>query len=79
MRKKSADALLTLARKFSDAKEGPLRINTSREDLADIAGTAKESLIRALSDFKEAGFIKIDEKTKDIIILDESGLDNLNW
>ncbi|MEZ5006895.1 MAG: response regulator [Chitinophagales bacterium] len=79
VRKKSADALIMLAKKFSERKEGQLRVNASREDLADMAGTATESLIRALADFKEDKLIEIDPKTKDIIILNEKGLENIKW
>ncbi len=79
VRKKSADALLKLARKFNQSREGGLRVHTSREDLADMAGTATESLIRALADFKEENLIKIDPSNKDIVILDEEGLENIKW
>ena len=79
VRKKSADALLKMALKFNDKNAKQLRINTTREDLADLAGTATESLIRALADFKEDNLIEIDKKTKDIIILDKERLQNLKW
>ena len=38
--------------------EGEIEINLSREDLANIVGTATESLIRLLHDFKEEGLIE---------------------
>ncbi len=79
VRKKSAEALLNLVNKFGVSSNGQMRVNTSRKDLADLAGTATESLIRALADFKEEKYIEIDKKTKDIIILDESGLRNIKW
>jgi CRP-like cAMP-binding protein len=44
----------------------------SREDLAHIAGTATESIIRTLSDFKSEKLIDI--KDGSIIILDEKRL-----
>jgi hypothetical protein len=44
---------LTLKKKYaSKEEEGNFSISISREDLANIAGTATESLIRTLSDFK---------------------------
>jgi CRP-like cAMP-binding protein len=47
----------------------------SRENLANIAGTAKESVIRTLSDFKDEKLIDISKG--DIIILDEKKLSNM--
>jgi CRP-like cAMP-binding protein len=44
----------------------------SRENLAAIAGTAKESLIRTLSDFKDEALIEINGGN--ICILDETKL-----
>jgi CRP-like cAMP-binding protein/CheY-like chemotaxis protein len=79
VRKKSADALLKMAKKFNNGSEEQLRINATREDLADLAGTATESLIRALADFKEEKLIEIDKKTKDIIILNEEKLQHIKW
>ncbi len=38
--------------------DGAVEINLTREDLAGIVGTATETLIRALSDFKEEGLIE---------------------
>ena len=53
----------------------PFSIAISREDLANIAGTATESLIRTLSDFKSEKLIEIKEGK--IILLDEKKLTNL--
>jgi CRP-like cAMP-binding protein len=39
----------------------------SREDLAHIAGTATETLIRTLTDFKEEGLIEIKGSTITIV------------
>jgi CRP/FNR family transcriptional regulator len=39
-------------------ESGEVEINLSREDLANIVGTATESLIRLLNDFKREGFIE---------------------
>jgi CRP-like cAMP-binding protein len=75
LRKRVADALLTLKKKY--AKEGEVNFSMaiSREDLANIAGTATESLIRTLSDFKNEKLIEI--KDGKIILLDEKKLENL--
>jgi CRP-like cAMP-binding protein/CheY-like chemotaxis protein len=56
VRQRTAEALLKV-RELKDAKEN---IQISREDLAKMVGTASESVIRVLSDFKEEGIIEID-------------------
>lgn len=55
LRRKVADALLTVQKKYSSEKY----INVSRENLAAVAGTATESLIRTLTDFKAENLIDI--------------------
>ncbi len=69
VRKKTANVLLKLTRKNDD------QIHLTREDLASIAGMAKESLIRTLSDFKNEGLIH--GKGSIIIINDRSALEQL--
>jgi CRP/FNR family transcriptional regulator len=54
-------------------KEEP--INLSREDLANFVGTATETLIRLLKDFKEEGIISTE--TRKITILDVPKLLNV--
>jgi CRP/FNR family transcriptional regulator, cyclic AMP receptor protein len=74
LRKKVAEALVKLYSKYKkDDKE--FLIDLTRENLATIAGTAKESLIRTLSDFKDEKLIDI--RGGDIAILDEKKLRNL--
>lgn len=72
LRKKVADALITLKKKFEPSNGGKFAIDISRENLATIAGTATESLIRTLSDFKTEKLIDIHEGV--INILDEKRL-----
>lgn len=70
LRKRVADAITTLSKKYKEEGHADFMIYISREDLAHIAGTTTESLIRTLSDFKseklieaEAGYVKVlDEK-----------------
>ncbi|GAA4756283.1 response regulator [Flavisolibacter ginsenosidimutans] len=57
LRKKVADALLTVYKTFKDNPGKP--INLSRENLAAVAGTATESLIRTLTDFRAEKLIEI--------------------
>jgi CRP/FNR family transcriptional regulator, cyclic AMP receptor protein len=72
LRKKVAEALVKLHQKYAqDQKEG-VAIDLSREHLASIAGTATESLIRTLGDFRAEHLIDIQEGR--IIILNEQKL-----
>lgn len=75
LRKRVAGALTTLAEKYRTAGDEPFSSSFSREDLANIAGTATESLIRTLSDFKQEKLIDIDG-TK-ITVLEEKKLANM--
>jgi CRP/FNR family cyclic AMP-dependent transcriptional regulator len=75
LRKKVADALLRIHKKYNTTLNNNFPITLSRENLATIAGTATESLIRTLSDFKNERLIDIDEGN--IIILNEKKLENL--
>ena len=75
LRKKVADALLRIHKKYNTTLNSNFSITLSRENLATIAGTATESLIRTLSDFKNERLIDIDEGN--IIILNEKKLENL--
>lgn len=56
VRQRTAEALL----KVSTLADGQEKINISREDLAKIVGTAPESVIRVLSEFKDEGLIEIE-------------------
>lgn len=70
VRKRVANAILLL----SD-KEGDAEINILRDDLARIVGTAKESVIRMLTEFKEDGYIEITDGA--IVIKNRTKLENL--
>jgi CRP/FNR family cyclic AMP-dependent transcriptional regulator len=75
LRKKVAEALLTLQKKYSQASDKSFVININRESLASIAGTATESLIRTLSDFRSEKLIDI--KEGHISIINEKKLQSL--
>ena len=76
LRKKVANALIMVYDKYvREGSKAGVSIDISRENLASIAGTAKESLIRTLSDFKEEKLVDIIKG--EIIILDEKKLRNL--
>ena len=72
LRKRVAEALILLQKKYTKDDAGKFSMYISREDLAHIAGTATESIIRTLSDFKSEKLIDI--KDGAIIILDEKRL-----
>lgn len=62
VRERTACALLELHKRFS-TDSGSSDIRISRDDLAAMVGTATESLIRTLSDFKEEGTITVQSRT----------------
>lgn len=75
LRKRVAEALITLLHKYRKESGEKFSIHISREDLANIAGTATESLIRTLSDFKNEKLVEI--KEGNITILDEKKLERM--
>jgi CRP-like cAMP-binding protein len=56
VRQRTAEALL----KSEALKDSKSTIAISRDDLAKMVGTASESVIRVLSDFKDEGLIEIE-------------------
>ncbi|HMO61701.1 MAG TPA: response regulator [Ferruginibacter sp.] len=75
LRKRVADALITLLHKYRKESSEKFSIQISREDLANIAGTATESLIRTLSDFKSEKLIEINGGS--ITIINEKKLTDM--
>ena|SRR5688572_13091563 len=73
VRERLASNLLLLDEKFKSSDRGtPSEINLSRTDLANMVGTAKETLVRLLHDFQRAGLIEKTNKT--IRIIDRRGV-----
>ncbi len=58
VRKRVADSLLKLSSKYNEGEDN-FSMSISRDDLAAIVGTATESVIRTLSEFKADGYISI--------------------
>jgi CRP-like cAMP-binding protein len=75
LRKKVAEALLLIQKKYQQKKDEKFIIDINRDSLATIAGTAKESLIRTLSDFKYEKLIDIEDGN--ISIINEKKLEHL--
>jgi CRP-like cAMP-binding protein len=75
VRKRVANALVTLYDRYHQTEGGKFNISISREDLANIVGTATESLIRTLSDFKEEKLIEV--KSSNITIINYDKLKKL--
>lgn len=75
LRKKVAEALLLLLHKYRPEDDDKFAIDINREILAAIAGTAKESLIRTLGDFRNEKLIDITDGK--IVILNQHKLEHL--
>lgn len=75
MKQRLAEALLQLQEKFGTNVYGCIDIHLSREDIANVIGTATESVIRLLSDLKKNKIIAFEGK--DIKILDAKALENI--
>src|SRR5690606_1713053 len=75
VRKRVAEALLLLQKRYDTSTSENFSISISREDLANIVGTATESLIRTLSDFKEEKLVEI--KGSNITIVNADKLKKL--
>jgi CRP-like cAMP-binding protein len=72
VRERVADALLQYVAPLREEKKKGSSATISREDLASIVGTTKESLVRMLSEFKREGLIR--SEGREIVIMDEPKL-----
>ncbi len=59
VRRRVADALLRVAEKSEISESSPGKFGIRREDLANVAGTTKETCIRTLADFKDEKLVEI--------------------
>ncbi len=62
VKQRVAEAFLYLGENFGEDSEGFLSVTLSREDIANVVGTATESCIRIISEFKKKGYIKTSGK-----------------
>ncbi len=75
VRKRVADALLTLKNQYGEGSAFSMRI--PRDSLAAMVGTSKECVIRVLSDLKSDKIVSTD--MSEITILDEAKLRDIRW
>ena len=69
VKQRIAEALIYLKNRFGEDAEGYLALVLSREDIANVVGTATESCIRILSDLRKEGLIKTSGKRMAIVDL----------
>jgi len=72
VRERMAEILLMLKTNFGETPDGALDIKLSREEIANLVGTATESAIRVLSDFQAEGMITL--KGKQILLTNPPAL-----
>jgi CRP-like cAMP-binding protein len=75
VRKRVAEALITLNNRYGNNDAGSFSMSMPREDLASLAGTATETTIRMLGDLKDEGLIEVKGST--ITILNANALARL--
>ncbi len=75
VRKRIANALVLLAQRYPGKTGKNPRISVTRDDLAGLAGTATETVIRGLSEFKMDKLIEVEGR--DIVILDLEALQEM--
>ena len=59
--------LLLLEQKLGTDPEGFIKISLTREEIANIIGTATESAIRLISEFKQDELIEVEGRTIKIL------------
>ncbi len=72
VRERLAEVLLIIKATFGLDDEGNINVSLTREEIANMVGTATESVIRLLSEFKEDEYILL--KGRKIKIIDEASL-----
>ncbi|MFH6971647.1 Crp/Fnr family transcriptional regulator [Flavobacterium petrolei] len=75
VKERLAETLLYLNDTFGKNEDSSLKVQLSRDELASIIGTATESCIRLLSDFKKLGLIELTGKK--IVLKDINALKKL--
>ncbi len=73
VRSRLAEILLSFTK---EGQENGTQINLTRDDIARLVGTAKETAIRLLSEFKKAGYVSIQGRV--VIITNSSALKKID-
>ncbi len=76
VKERLAEILLLLVHDFGLDNQNYLKISLTREELANIVGTATESVIRLLSEFKTDKLVELNGRK--IKILDKKGLEKIS-
>jgi CRP-like cAMP-binding protein/CheY-like chemotaxis protein len=77
VRKRVADGLLLLESRYREqGNSKPFSMHIMRDDLAGIVGTAKETVIRTLTDFRHEGLVEIGG-SGEIVIKNHEGLKHI--
>jgi CRP-like cAMP-binding protein len=76
VRERLAEILLLLMNDFGLDEQNNLKISLTREELANIVGTATESVIRLLSEFKSDKLVELNGRK--IRILNRKGLEKIS-
>lgn len=76
VRERLAEILVLLVNEFGVDEESYLQISLTREELANIVGTATESVIRLLSEFKTDRLVELTGRK--IKILNKKGLEKIS-
>ena len=72
VKERLAEILIHLDEEFGTDERGVLKVSLTREELSNIVGTATESIIRLLSEFKNSSYLELNGRK--IKILDKPGL-----
>ena len=72
VRERLAEVLLILKETFGTREDGSIDVTLTREEIGSLVGTATESCIRLLSEFKKDALINLEGKK--IFLLDVDGL-----
>ena len=75
VKQRVAETLITLREKYGEEADHELHIHLSRDELANLVGTATETVVRFLSDLKRKGIIEVSGQK--IMILDLAMLERI--
>ena len=75
VKERLAEILIHLDEEFGTDVRGVLKVSLTREELSNIVGTATESIIRLLSEFKNNSYLELNGRK--IKILDRPGLKHI--